>query len=96
VHESGRSYRNGVRENQFLNIFDGDVIDDTHDDMSLEQAASFLLNASKKTYLNEDAQFFAAAAVASSLESHWSSIGRRTPQNLHNFVLQVIRQSPRK
>ena len=94
VHESGRSYRNGVRENQFLNIFDGDVIDDIHGDMSLEQAASFLLNASKKAYLNEDAQFFAAAAVASSLESHWSSIGRRTPQNLHNFVLQVIRQSP--
>ena len=44
--------------------------------------------------MNEDAQFLAATAVASSLESHWSSIGRRTPQNLHNFVLQVIRQSP--
>ena len=84
MHESGRSYCNGVRENQFLNIFDGDVIDDIHGDMSLEQAASFLLNASKKTYLNEDAQFF-AAAVASSLESHWSSIGRRTSQNLHNL-----------
>jgi len=94
VHASNRSFPKGMRENQFLNIEDATILDDIHSTMSLEQTASFILNAAKEESMGQDDMQMRAATIASSLESCWQGIGRRTPQKIEDFLAQVKKQAP--
>ena len=94
VHASNRTFANGSRENQFLNVNDATIVDEIHKGMSLDQVASFVLNASQEEFKSEDDMLMKAATIASSLESCWPQIGRCTPQRLQNFLAQVKKQTP--
>jgi hypothetical protein len=94
VHASNRTFPNGSRENKFLNVNDATIVDEIHKGMSLDQVASYVLNASQEEFKSQDDMMLKAATIASSLESCWSQIVRCTPQRLENFLAQVKKQAP--
>lgn len=94
VHSSNRTFAKGVRENQNLNISDGTILDSIHGRMSLEQAASYVLSASKQQFTCDDDMMMKAATISSSLEKCWPQIGRQTPQTCEHFLAQVKKQAP--